>query len=116
MDITNNNTETAILNELCRRLVQIRLERNLTQDELARTAGVSKRTIERLESGRSVQLSNLIRTLRALNLAQNFGQLLPATGPSPLQQLKLRSKERRRASGNKKPATGRTNWTWSDDK
>ena len=45
-------TEDEALRESGRRLAQIRLSRNLTQAELAQRAGVSKRTLERLEMGR----------------------------------------------------------------
>src|ERR1700688_530614 len=101
MKITQQNTDSAILEELSRRLTQARLDRNLTQEELATAAGISKRTVERAETGHSVQLSNLIRAFRALNIAQNFDQLLPPLPPSPIEQLKLRGKERQRASSHK---------------
>jgi len=116
MKIENQNTDSAILAELGKRFTQARLDRNRTQEELAGVAGVSKSTIERLETGRSVQLSNLIRAFRALNLTQNLDQLIPQTAPSPIEQLKLRGKERRRASSQKKPLAVPGHWTWADNK
>ena len=44
-------TEEEALREAGYRLAQIRLSRNLSQAELAARAGVSKRSLERLESG-----------------------------------------------------------------
>jgi putative transcriptional regulator len=114
--IEDQNTDAAILAELGKRLTQARLDRNRTQEELADAAGVSKRTIERLEAGQSVQLSNLIRAFRVLNLVQNLDRLIPQAAPSPIEQLKLHGKERRRASSRKAPLTASDNWTWADDK
>jgi putative transcriptional regulator len=116
MKIENQNTDAAILAELGKRLTQARLNRNRTQEELAGAAGVSKRTIERLEAGQSVQLSNMVRAFRALNLAQNLDQLVPQMAPSPIEQLKLHGKQRRRASSQKAPLRVSGRWTWADQK
>jgi transcriptional regulator with XRE-family HTH domain len=116
MKIEDHNTDSAILGEIGKRLTQARLQRNLTQEELAVAAGIAKRTVERLETGHSVQLSNLIRTFRALNLAQNLDQLILPVAPSPIEQLKLHGKERRRASAHKVSLTASGNWAWADNK
>lgn len=115
MRIENPLTDQAVLEELGKRLAQARLDRNQTQEDLAKAAGLSKRTIERMEAGHSAQLSNLVRAMRALHLAQNFNVLLPAAeGPSPLEQLKHKGKERRRASAPKPTAPGKSGWTWGE--
>ncbi len=116
MEITQKNTDTAILEELGRRLAQVRLDRNLTQGDLANAAGLSKRTVERSETGGSIQLSSFIRLLRALGIAQNFDQLLPPLLASPMEQLKLRGKERRRASSRKQATQTPSEWSWGRDK
>lgn len=115
--------DTTLLSELGQRLARLRLDRNLSQDDLAREAGVSKRTLHRMEHGHSAQMTNWIRVLRALDLLGNLEQFLPAPAPSPMQQLKLQGKLRRRASsssvapaqphdqGAPKPRP----WTWGDD-
>ena len=51
-------TTEAALAELGLRLAQRRIQLGQTQDELATEAGVSKRTVERLEAGESTQLSS----------------------------------------------------------
>ncbi len=102
MRIDNDNTDSAILAELGQRLTQARLARNLKQADLARASGLSKHTVERMEAGRSVQLSNFIRILRALLLAQNLDPLIPDGGPGPQAEIKLRKRERRRASSPRK--------------
>ncbi len=109
----DNQPDTAVLMELGQRLAQVRLDRNLTQEELATGAAVSKRTIERLEMGKSVQVSNLVRVLRALGLAANLDQLAPPVGPRPIEQLKRQSHGRRRAA---LPKRRTAKWSWGDDK
>lgn len=115
MAIPNELTDRKVLADLGDRLARHRLDRNLTQDQLAREAGVSKRTVIRLEKGESSQLPNLVRVLRALGLLGNLDALVPAPLTSPLAQLKSRAKERRRASpATKKPGPG-SKWTWGDE-
>jgi len=92
-------TDDAVLEEFGRRLARRRLNLQLTQAKLAEQAGVSKRTVERMESGAAVQTLSLIRILRVLDLLQGLDQLIPETGPRPMDLLKLKGKERKRASG-----------------
>lgn len=116
MKITKQATDDAILNELGDRLAQVRLGRNLTQAQLAEQAGVSKRTVERLESGGvATRLSGFIRVCRVLDLAERFDLLVPEPGPSPVDLLKLRGRRRRRASTNRRPAPSREQWRWGDE-
>ena len=95
-------SERAVLEELGRRLQAQRLNANLAQAEVARKAGVSRRGLQNLESGRVCTLSLLIRVLRALGKLQQLEALLPETGPSPIQLAKLKGRERQRASGSRK--------------
>lgn len=122
MKISNGTTDQAILQELGARLAKVRLEKNLTQAQLAAQAGVSKRTLERLESGIvAAQLSAFIRVCRALDLLGALDQLLPAGGPGPIAQLKMRGRVRRRASStgaapgvlHEPPPTSGA-WTWGE--
>jgi len=105
----------ALLSELGGRLARVRLDRNLTQAELAEQAAVSKRTVERLESGAAAtQLSGFLRVCRALGLLERFDTLVPESLPSPIAQLKLRGKQRRRASSAKTPDRPAKKWVWGD--
>ena len=116
MEIEAENTDVAVLAELGQRLTHARLARNLKQEDLARIAGLSKRTVERLEAGHSVQVANFIRALRALQLLQNLDRLIPDSGPGPLAQLKLRQRQRHRASSPRAPIPAAGNWTWGAEK
>lgn len=114
MKISNELADEAILGELGKRLAETRLERNLQQTELAKRAGLSTRTLERIEAGYSVQLSNFIRLCRALNLAGHLETLVPEIPPSPMAQLKLQGRKRRRAGRAKSRPPQK--WTWGTEK
>jgi transcriptional regulator with XRE-family HTH domain len=90
--------DATVVEELGGRLRQVRLEQNLTQQSLAEEAGVSVATIRNLEDGKRTQLVTLIRVLRTLGLLAGLDQLVPERGPSPIEQLKLRGRQRQRAS------------------
>jgi transcriptional regulator with XRE-family HTH domain len=115
MKIQPKLTDDSILRELGRRLAGARLERNLTQAVLAEQAGLSKRTIERLELGEvAVQFSGFVRVCRVLGLLERLDALIPEPVPSPITQLKLQRRVRQRASAPRVPASGPRPWTWGD--
>ncbi len=104
------------LDVLSRRLVQHRLNRNLTQVELAREAGVSRRTLARLESGESTQLDSFLRILGALGLEAGLDRLIPDVPESPIQQLERSGRTRKRATGRRKHRPDAPGpWSWADD-
>lgn len=99
------------------RLRGLRLNRDLSQVELADAAGVSRRTVVNLEAGKGANLRNFIAILRALGMIDQLDLLLPEPGPSPMQLLALHGNTRQRASGTrKKPAELREpdTWTWGE--
>src|SRR5262245_29441803 len=117
MKFTREATDTALLAELGARLARMRLDRNQSQARLAEEAGISKRTLERLESGSvAANLSAFLRVLRALGLVERLEQLAPEPAPSPMIQLKLEGKKRRRASRGKPNNTPWPKWSWGDEK
>lgn len=114
MKIGNTLDDAAVLRELGERLLKARLDRNLTQAALAEQAGVSKRSVERIESGEvASQLSGFVRICRALGLLERFDALIPETAMSPIAQLKLQSRKRKRAS-TKQAARAASKWTWGE--
>ena len=116
MRILKQATDGAILHELGGRLAKVRLDRNLTQAQLAEQAGVSKRTVERLESGGvSMQLAGFIRVCRALDLVERFDLLVPEPAPSPVEQLRLRGRARQRASKTRAVDPSPKKWKWGDE-
>jgi transcriptional regulator with XRE-family HTH domain len=116
MKIVKQATDEAVLGELGARLAKARLERNLTQAQLAAQAGVSKNTVQRLESGGvATQLSGFIRVCRVLDLVERFDLLVPEPVPSPVEQLKLRGRRRQRASAKRKAKAAPKKWQWGDE-
>jgi transcriptional regulator with XRE-family HTH domain len=115
MRFDTNTTDQAILKEIGERVAMIRLNQNFTQANLAEQAGVSKRTVERLEAGESVQVTSLIRLLRSLGLQQRLEVLFPEPVSSPIAQLKFQGKKRRRASSKELRSSKGTGWSWGDE-
>ncbi|HEY4211442.1 MAG TPA: helix-turn-helix transcriptional regulator [Steroidobacteraceae bacterium] len=96
MRLTGDLTDTAILQALGERTERHRIEAGLTQSDLAREAGVSKRTVERIESGKGCDFTLLVRVLRVLKLLEGLNTLMPELPPSPMALLKLKGRERHR--------------------
>ncbi len=114
MKLTNDHSDDAVLKEVGHRITRYRLNQNKTQAALAQEAGVSNRTITRVEHGHSVQASSLIRILRALRLVQNLEALIPEITVSPVQRIKMQGKQRQRASSQSAKPRQKT-WSWGDE-
>jgi transcriptional regulator with XRE-family HTH domain len=111
-------TDDAVLRELGVRLGQHRLQQGLSQAKLAHEAGISLRTITRLEAGESIQLENLISVLRVLGLVSGLDALVPAPEPSPLALVKAMQAAPKRAprrTAAPSAAAPRKPWTWGDE-
>ncbi len=76
MNITKMMTDEAVLAETGKRIARYRIDQQMTQAALAEQAGVSKRTVERVEAGASVQFSTVIRILRILHLLPGLDRRL----------------------------------------
>jgi transcriptional regulator with XRE-family HTH domain len=106
-------TSTQIEAALCKRLESIRLSRNITQAQLAEEAGVSTRTIGRLEKGQGVSLDTFIRIMMALGIQQGLEALMPDPAVRPIERIGSNAGERKRArpiqSSDRRPT-----WSWGD--
>ncbi len=91
-------TDTAVAQELGRRIEQLRLERNMTQQQVADAVGLSRVTYAKLESGEA-KLVNLVAVLRVFDQLALLEHAIPTSVFSPMEQLKLQGKRRQRASG-----------------
>ena len=98
---------------LCKRLENVRLSRNITQIQLADEAGVSPRTIGRLEKGQGVSVDTFIRVLMALGIQQNLEALLPDPSVRPIERIDTGGGERKRARPGL-PGDERAMWSWGD--
>ncbi len=114
MKIERQFSDEAVLTELGRRIAQHRLGLQFTQARVAQQAGVSKRTLERIEAGDSIQMSSIIRVLRMLDIMEGLDGLVSEAGPRPVDLLKLKKKERQRASSKRNQGKDRP-WRWNDE-
>ena len=115
MEITDQLTDKAILAELGDRIGRRRLDLQMTQAGAAEQAGVSKRTIERIEAGAPAQTSSLVRVLRVLGWLPNLDQTIPAAGPRPMDLLRRKGKRRQRASTRREDPGVAEPWSWDED-
>lgn len=111
---TQSLNSKGIERDLCRKLEAIRLLKNISQASLAERAGVSRRTISRLENGQGVSLDTFIRVMLALNLADQLAALLPNPEIRPIERAN-RKHQRKNASSPRKPKPPGKKWEWGDE-
>lgn len=105
------DTTEEILKELGKRVCEQRLVRRMTQDELAKRAGISKRSLERLEKAESnSSLTAFISVCQVLCLGKGFDALVPPVELGPL-ALARGDRLPRRVRKPKKPRSAK----WGDE-
>ena len=107
-------TPRALRTEIGGRLAQLRLARNVTQEALARDAGIALRTLRRLEAGSPCGLDSFLRVALALGVGDVIAAAVPASDIRPIERVSARGVERRRA----RPAQGReaeAAWSWREE-
>ncbi len=112
MNIDKIMTDEAILTELGARLARRRLDLRLSQADLAHEAGISKRTVERIEAGSSAQMASFIRVCRVLDLIPGLDQFIAPAGPRPMDLIAAKGKSRQRISSRRKAGGPADRWTW----
>jgi transcriptional regulator with XRE-family HTH domain len=80
------------------RVKQYRLNQDLSQQDLARLAGISLKAIKNAEGGKST-LSTYTAIMLALGRIDNLLTAFPDDGVSPVQLLKSKDNSKKRASG-----------------
>lgn len=114
MKISQDNSNTAIMYEIGTRIKKNRLDVQMSQQEFARRAGISTRTLSVAENGGDIRLENLIRIMRILGAIENFNLLLPELAVNP-EDYRTLGKERQRVGRktNKEQKNGK--WKWGDE-
>lgn len=93
-------TDDMIIASIGEYVRSVRLNKNMTQEQLANLAGVHRTTIRDLELGKRSTLLTLIQVLRALDELQALKNFKVSKELSPLELAKLQIDQRKRASGN----------------
>ncbi len=75
---THFMTDDEILSEVGEKVRQRRLTQNITHEDLARHAGVSRSSVHKIENGQSVAMSVFIKVMRSLFLLDSFRHFIPA--------------------------------------
>ena len=111
MRINKDLREEFILKEISQRAKQHRINYPMTQAELAEKSMVSLSTIMRFEKGEDISFLKVIRILKALDLENNFNELIPDYSEKPSFYMdKNANKQRARRKSEKK-----NGWEWGDE-
>jgi transcriptional regulator with XRE-family HTH domain len=108
-------TSDQIEQALGRQIEKIRLLRSLTQVQLAKEAGVTAKTIYRIEREKGGSLNTFIRVMQALGLSDHLQTLLPDPTIRPMERVAIRGNERKRARPSRTSGES-TPWQWGDEK
>jgi transcriptional regulator with XRE-family HTH domain len=115
MRIDQEMTTEAVLAELGRRMADRRLDRGLTQEQMAARAGIGRATLQRLEAGGSIQLTSVVKLLRALDLLDALDVALSAGVDAAGADAQGGDGRRRRAPRQHRArASGDGTWQWID--
>jgi transcriptional regulator with XRE-family HTH domain len=93
----SRRTTSEWLEQLGSGLRRRRIRADITQEDLAREAGVSVSALKHLESGRGANLTSFVKVLRALGGEDWLDSLVEPVEPavSPIQLLRERQRGRR---------------------
>lgn len=92
----NSLSNADVVTEIGIRLKKERINKKLTQRQLAGKAGISLFTVSQIEKGNSVSVNMLVAVMRVLRLLPNLELLLPVQPISPVALLKQTGKETKR--------------------
>lgn len=99
-------SDTQVVEQIGTELRRLRLERNLSQAEVATRAGLDRTTVVKLEAGRAATLLTVVQVLRAIGQLPLLDAFHQEPIPSPYMlaeaQEQYLKKQRKRAS-RKKP-------------
>lgn len=92
-------SDDTTLSLLGAQLKQMRLNSNLTQQQLSKISGLSRSAISEIENKGWGTMSSFIRILRAFQKLELLDHFITEAPVSPIQIAKLKGKTRKRASG-----------------
>lgn len=102
-----------VLTNLGDRISKYRIARGIRQQDLAESAGISRRTLTNLEGGSGATLETMLRILRALDIEERFLDLFPNAAINPLDHMAARQHPRQRVRPSKRSEHA-IDWKWGD--
>lgn len=105
-------SDKAILQKIGFFIQQTRIKENLTQEELAHQAAISRTTLSLLEHGENISLTNLIKILRILNALYVLNSFHVQEELSPIALAKGEKQKRQRASKQQNNISDNTDLGW----
>lgn len=94
----SDKTDSEVLREFGARIQAYRLQRNLTLEAVAESAGLHLNTVCNAEGGKNPRLETIVRILRVLGRLDALESFLPAPSISPIDLVTRGPEPRRRAS------------------
>lgn len=98
-------SDAELVKFLGNQIKNLRLNKNISQQELAAFTGLERSTISKFENGRAASLLTFVQILRGLKKLDWLDSLKEAAQLSPLQIAKLEGRKRKRASGKSADST-----------
>lgn len=115
MKISGYENEQAILAELGDRIKAHRVASNYSQAEFAARCGIGLNTVKRVEKGEDVNMSNFLKIMSALGIAENLNLLIPEQQVD-FKRLFEHASARKRVSGRRSKTIPTTKkWIWGED-
>ena len=92
-------SDAEIIRRIGKNIRTVRLNSNITRDELQRITGVHKKTIGDAEAGNNITMITLTAILRGLNMLDRLNELFAEESISPVMMAKYQGKMPKRARG-----------------
>ena len=115
MKLTARSSNEEFLRELGKRIREVRIGLDMTQNDAAKKAGVTAKTISRIENGEDLAVSTMLNVLRALGMVQNIDALVPEPTARP-SVLIANDKEKQRVRKKAGQKDSSRQWKWGDEK
>ena len=105
-------TDKAILVQVGLKLKEIRIEKNISQGELAKASGLSAFSISQMENGHNTSILSLVMALRALNKLEILKD--KPISPIALSEYEKKHPKKKHAYKSKK-AIETTDFNWDNE-
>lgn len=113
MELSGNENNKTIMEEMGRRIKDVRVCMNLTQADMADRAGLSLATVVRMEKGESVKVENVLNVFRTIGVLQNVNLLVQEQTLRPTDMVDQTNKRQRASRAGRKD---KQEWIWGEDR